>query len=437
MSGKRLSVFLVLLVLFVSGCAGELKFGDLNGEDTKSGRNPGTQIMEPRQDGEDPQMEEKRDNIGEESIQDGPTSKYESLCEDPFNGEQPAFNTAYWEKTNFCKHSVDYDTLISGGPPPDGIPPIDEPRFIAIEAADDWLEDREPVISFQIDQDVRAYPLQIMTWHEIVNDEVAGVPVIVTFCPLCNTALVFERPVVDNRTLTFGTSGNLRNSDLVMYDRQTESWWQQFTGTAIVGEMTGEQLKQLPASIISWGDFKDEYPDGKVLSRDTGYNRRYGSNPYVGYDDIDSSPFLFQGEVDDRLKPMARVVGIVSDRGQAKSFPYQRLKDKGVIHDRLEGTPIVVFYKEGTASALDASSIPDGRDVGATGVFETLANGKELTFTHHGDGVFRDEQTNSMWNIVGQAVEGPLAGKQLTPVPHVDTFWFAWASFQTPDSLVE
>ncbi|MGD2246605.1 MAG: DUF3179 domain-containing protein [Candidatus Aminicenantes bacterium] len=437
MSGKRFLVYGLIIGLFISGCTSAAKFGPPHGEEASGESDPGIQIRESA--GEKGNVEEQveLETIDQESKGDQMPSDERSSCKDPFDGEQPAFNTAYWEKTDFCKHNVDYDTIISGGPPPDGIPPLDAPRFVATESADEWLEDREPVILFQIDQDVRAYPLQIMTWHEIVNDEVAGVPVVVTFCPLCNTALVFKRPTVDQQTLTFGTSGNLRNSDLVMYDRQTESWWQQFTGTAIVGELTGEQLQLLPAALISWGDFRDEYPEGKVLSRDTGYNRRYGSNPYVGYDDIDSSPFLFQGDVDDRLQPMARVVGLVSDGGQVKSFSYRRLKEESVIHDSLEGTVIVIFYKEGTDSALDASNIPEGRDVGATGVFEALVDGEELAFIGDGNGMIRDVQTNSMWNIVGVAIEGPLAGKQLTPVPHFDTFWFAWAAFQTPDSLVE
>ena len=153
------------------------------------------------------------------------TEHDEVVCEDPFGGSIPAFRTDGW-KTNFCLHSVDYEDIFSGGPPRDGIPPIDSPKFESIESADQWIEDLEPVILLDHEGEVRAYPLQILTWHEIVNDEIAGDPIAVTFCPLCNTALVFRRPNIDGEFLTFGTSGNLRYSDLVMWDRQTESWWQ-------------------------------------------------------------------------------------------------------------------------------------------------------------------------------------------------------------------
>ena len=440
MPKKRLLVLTVVVGFLISACASAVKSESLSDNDLNGGGEVKEEIDGPAGEGleseGDSEQDLEKDTPSPSAQEEGPKVD-ETTCEDPFDGEQPAFNTAYWEKTNFCEHSVDYSTIFSGGPPPDGIPPIDDPIFVSLESVDGWLKDREPVISLQIDGDARAYPLQIMTWHEIVNDKVGGVPVVVTFCPLCNTALVFERPSVNGQILTFGTSGNLRNSDLVMYDRQTESWWQQFSGEAIVGDLTGQQLKFLPATIVSWSDFKNEHPEGEVLSRETGFNRRYGSNPYVGYDDIDSSPFLFQGDVDERLKPMERVVGILGEGDQSKSFSYQRLQEERLIHETFEGTPIVVFWKEGTASALDTSTISEGKDVGTTGVFEALVEGEELTFTADEDGTFRDKKTNSTWNILGEAVEGPLAGETLTAIPHHDTFWFAWAAFQPPDSLME
>ena len=172
--------------------------------------------------------------------------------------ENSGLSTLGWD-TDFTLHSVAFDEIMSGGPPRDGIPPLDSPSFVSPDDADAWLANREPVISFELNGEAKAYPLQILTWHEIVNDEVGGVPVIVTFCPLCNSAIVFDRRL-DGVVLDFGTSGRLRNSDLIMWDRQTESWWQQLTGEAIIGKLTGHTLEFLPAPIVSWADFKAAHP---------------------------------------------------------------------------------------------------------------------------------------------------------------------------------
>ena len=226
-------------------------------------------------------------------------------CDNPFAavGGAPDFDMSHWS-TDFCEHSVPYSEIISGGPPPDGIPPIDNPAYTDIASADDWIANDEPVIALDVNGDARAYPLQILTWHEIVNDTIGGTPVAVTFCPLCYAAVTFVRPEIDGERLTFGTTGNLRHSDMVMWDRQTESWWQQFTGEGIVGDLTGETLESIPAPMISWAEFKETHPEGQVLSRDTGFNRRYGENPYVGYDDVNETPFLYRGAVGDQLPPM-------------------------------------------------------------------------------------------------------------------------------------
>jgi hypothetical protein len=358
-------------------------------------------------------------------------------CEEPFGAGGPQFPTSYWDKTNFCIHSIDYNELLSGGPPPDGIPAIDNPGFVTSAEADEWLEDVEPVIAFVVGEDARAYPLQIMTWHEIVNDTVGDVPVVVTFCPLCNTALVFERPEIDGERLTFGTSGLLRKSDLVMYDRQTESFWQQFSGEAIVGDLTGTQLQFLPAGISSWADFKTRFPEGIVLSRETGFNRSYGRNPYPGYDNINNTPFAFAEEPNGDILPMARVIGITDVNGPPVSYLLSRLEEERIINDRIEGIPLVVFWKSGTASALDSSQIVLGKDVGSVGVFKADLEGQVLTFESPEDGVFVDQETGSTWDIFGAALEGSLAGSQLEPIPHHSTFWFAWSAFENANTLQE
>jgi len=339
--------------------------------------------------------------------------------------------TGSWN-TNWHKHTIQYSELLSGGPPRDGIPAIDNPRFIGPEDAAKWLADNEPVIVLEINSDARAYPLQILTWHEIVNDTVGDVPVIVTFCPLCNSAITFDRRV-DGEVYEFGTSGLLRNSDLVMYDRTTESLWQQFTGEAIVGDMVGAQLTFLPSTIISFADFRAVHPDGLVLSRETGYRRDYGRNPYAGYDTIGQSPFLFDGQLDDRLPAMERVVAVSLD-GVDVAYPFSTLSEMGVINDMQGGHELVIFYAPGTSSALEAPVIAVAKDVGATGVFAPSLDGQKLTFRRDGDQIV-DEETGSVWNILGQAINGPLAGQSLTPIVHGDHFWFAWAAFK-PDTVI-
>ena len=350
--------------------------------------------------------------------------------------------TGSWN-TNWERRTIELNELRHGGPPRDGIPPIDDPKHVSADEAEAWLEGNEPVIAFIRGTDARAYPLQILIWHEIVNDRVGGDPVLITFCPLCNSSIVFDRRVGD-QVYEFGTSGLLRNSDLVMYDRTTESLWQQLTGEAIIGDLTGESLDFLPSSLVSFADFQAAYPDGIVLSRETGYNRRYGQNPYAGYDTIGRSPFLFDGEEDSRLPAMERVVTVAldetaglqagADQGVDVAYPLSILSEVEVINDTQDGRDLVVFYEAGTSSALGAGIIAQGDDVGATGVFDPNLDGQKLTFVQEGEGIV-DEQTGSTWTVLGQAVDGPLAGKSLTPIVHGDHFWFAWAAFK-PDTIV-
>jgi hypothetical protein len=355
----------------------------------------------------------------------GETATPSAAATAPLN-ERPQFSTRGW-KTDFSRHSVPLSEISSGGPPRDGIPPIDAPKFLNVAGGDGFLKDQEPVVAFEMNGDARAYPIQILMWHEIVNDTVADVPVAVTFCPLCNTAIAFDRRL-DGRALDFGTTGNLRHSDLVMWDRQTESWWQQVTGEAIVGELTGRRLTFLPAAIVSWREFKAAYPRGQVLSTDTGHERRYGVNPYAGYDDADESPFLFNGTPDKRLPPKERVV-TVSLGDEDAAYPFPVLEQLRVVNDTVDGRPVVVLWQKGTVSALDRPAIAGSRDVGAAVVYSPLVDGRRLTFRADGNG-FVDAETGSRWTLLGRATTGPLAGRQLEPVVSANHFWFAWAVFK-------
>jgi hypothetical protein len=345
----------------------------------------------------------------------------------PLNPRVFRFSTFGWT-TDFTRSSVDLREIFSGGPGKDGIPAIDDPRFESIAAAREWLTDQAPVIVFVEGGEARAYPIAILIWHEIVNDTVGGRPVVVTYCPLCNSALVFERRL-DGVEYDFGTTGNLRFSDLVMYDRQTESWWQQFTGDAIVGVLTGARLEFLPAQMISLGGFAQAYPAGMVLSRETGHDRPYGRNPYAGYDAPEGYPFLFEGSLDERLSPMERVVAL-GEGSEAIAFPYSELSATGLAEESVAGDPVVVFWVPGTASPLDTRYIL-GRDIGATGVFRPEAGGRSLTFLRPTGpaGPIVDAETGSTWTVTGVATSGDLAGAQLEAVVHGDHFWFAWAAF--------
>ncbi|MFN0090018.1 MAG: DUF3179 domain-containing protein [Acidimicrobiales bacterium] len=322
--------------------------------------------------------------------------------------------------------------LKRGGPAPDGIPSIDKPRFERVEQVD-WLTDNEPVFVFELGGEARAYPLQILMFHEIVNDTIAGVPVAITYCPLCNSAFAHDRRH-EGRVLSFGVSGALYNSSLVMFDRQTFSLWSHFSGQGLVGVFGGDKLTSYPVTLASWNEFQAAHPDGIVLSRDTGFTKDYGRNLYPGYDDVNTPPFFFdEGAVDGRYAAKTRIVGLDLPSG-AQAVTNQRLEtDRDVA--LLDGDrPLVVWWQPGTRSALDSKAIADGRDVGTTGAFEATLDGQVLTFRPV-DGGFEDTQTNSRWNVLGDAIGGPLAGRELTRITHVDTFWFAWAAFQ-PDTVI-
>ncbi len=345
----------------------------------------------------------------------------------------PPFETYNWD-TDFGKRIVEWNEIRSGGPPKDGIASIDDPIFESVEAAAEWLSERDPVIMFEHNDDVRGYPLAILIWHEIVNDEVGGMPVAVTFCPLCNASIVFNA-TIDGVTHEFGTTGRLRNSDLVMYDRVTESWWQQFTGQALIGEYAGRQLDFLASQVISFDDFATEFPDGQVLQQPE-MARSYGSNPYTGYDSTTGRPFLYDGELDMRLPSTERVVGLEID-GNMIAYPFSVVAEVGAVNDEVGGQAIAIFHKEGTASALDSRTISEGRDVGSVTVFARRIGDQTLTFSANDDGTFTDAETGSIWNILGEATAGKLAGSQLKRVISFDHFWFAWTAFYPETGLYE
>jgi hypothetical protein len=383
------------------------------------------------------------------------------------------------------KTAIDLEHVLSGGPPPNGIPALGfagdwqgaaeatpAPTFVTQKEASAWLADNEPVLVVAFGSEAKAYPMQILTWHEIVNDTLAGVPIAVTFCPLCNSGLAFDRHIpLDAKAkdavtalnaqativevaadvlelykqqgsteeitgmleVTFATSGMLYNSNLLMFDSYTSTLWSQLGGDGNVGTLTGTKLLRYPAQVMSFADFKNAYPETLVLSRETGFNRSYGENPYLGYDVAGEPAFLFDGEVDGRLPPKTRVVTLELN-GEVIAYPFEVLQQEHVVNDTVADEPIVLFWQAGTASALDKQTIADSQDVGSVGVFSRSVNSEPLTFTWNGEN-FIDEETNSTWNLAGEAVAGSLQGMQLTLIIHDNTLWFAWAAFK-PETTI-
>jgi hypothetical protein len=341
--------------------------------------------------------------------------------------ENVTFDPSVWH-TDFARHSVPLTSILPGGPPPDGIPPIDHPRYVSIAQASRFLAAREPVIAVQIGGQARAYPLEILVWHEIVNDTLGRVPITVTYCPLCNSAIVFDRRAA-GVTLTFGTTGNLRNSDLVMWDRQTQSWWQQFSGQAIVGALTGTQLTARDAETLSFAGFRARYPRGDVLSRDTGFQRPYGENPYEGYDtDPGARPFDYGGRLDPRLPPVERVESITVGTDTVV-VPFSALQRHSVLSLTVGGIPGVVLFDPRVLSPLDELRIADSRQVGTGVAFDRRVGRRTLDFRPAGSGLMTDHQTGSTWDITGRALGGPLRGARLRRVHDLNAFWFAVAAF--------
>lgn len=257
--------------------------------------------------------------------------------------QQPQITKKEIMITDGVKHSVPLDQILSGGPPKDGIPSIDHPKFISIQEASKQLSDKEPGLAIEINNVNRFYPFQILVWHEIVNDTINGKRALVTYCPLCLSGIVFD-PIVSGERVEFGTSGKLWNSNLVMYDRKTNSLWSQILGEAIVGDMTGTKLKVLASDQIRFGEWKKLHPNGEVLSRDTGATRFYGQDPYGDYYTTPGT-FFPVDKKDSRLPEKEFVLGVVVN-GKAKAYWPAAVKKVGTVEDKFEGKIIVAKYEE-------------------------------------------------------------------------------------------
>jgi len=315
------------------------------------------------------------------------------------------------------KHIVPLDKIVSGGPPPDGIPSIDNPKFVSIAEADKFLQNPDLVVGLNINGDIRAYPVQILVWHEIVNDNIKGSPIAITYCPLCFTNQVFNR-TINGQTIEFGTSGKLYNSNLVMYDRTSKSLWSQALGEGIVGKYAGVKLERIPFDVAYWKEWKQLYPDTKVLSRDTGSTRPYGADPYGNYY-TNNDLFFPVTNKDDRLGLKEIIVGL-ENGGQYKAYKLQQIEDTKVINDGINGKSITLF-------SLNPFMVR---------VFDSTLDGQKLDFQYgKNSSKITDKQTGSAWNFEGIATVGPMKGKHLTRLPYDEGFWFEWAAFHPESAL--
>jgi hypothetical protein len=307
---------------------------------------------------------------------------------------------------------------LSTGAPKDAIPALTNPKFIPASKAE-YLKDSDIVLGVSFNKQKKAYPLRIMVWHEIVNDNIGNKPILITYCPLCGTGIGYER-VIKGKVYEFGVSGKLYNSDLVMYDRITNSLWSEILGEAIAGELTGTKLIHFPLMQTTWQNWKNLHPDSLVLSKDTGYARDYANLPYQGYEESERIMFPV-GHTDTRFSPKERVLGL-SFQGVHKAYPFSKLAKAKVINDKIEKEPILILFDNQSETAL---------------IYKRKVGGVELRFTlAKEEGFFvTDDKTGSLWNIQGKAVQGKMKEKKLEPIPAFYAYWFAWVAFY-PETLV-
>ena len=271
------------------------------------------------------------------------------------------------------------------------------------------------MIGVTFDGESRAYPIRILNWHEIVNDRVGGMEVLVSYCPLCGTGIVFDSRI-NGKAHAFGVSGLLYNSDLLMYERGTKqsSLWAQLLGEAVVGPLTGTKLEILPAVQTSWGEWKARHPGTKVLDVDTGHSRNYAANPYVGYDQ-QSGTYFPVAHTDDRLFSKEWVYGIMLG-DSSKAYKLESLKDEGVLNDSLGGMNLVLI--------ADAAS-------GSVRVYQRNSH------TFSGEATAVRDESKQRWEITEDALINPQTGERLDRVPGVHSFWFGWIAFHPETELFQ
>lgn len=360
-----------------------------------------------------------------------------------FSQMQNPKNIPFAWKTDTTKYSID-KSEIQIVMPKGSFPKLDYPKFLNKTEGLKAYFAKEPVIAIEINGKAKAYPLNILTFHEIANDSLGGVPILASYCPLCNSALVFNRKLKHQNKeylLEFEVSGMLRKSDMVMLDRNTETLWQQLMGKGIVGKLDQAQLEILPSMIISVETFFKRYPTGKMMSNKTNdekLKKEYGHNPYKKYDDLSAAPykrFFKKKDISQKLPPMERIVDIEAD-GEYKIYTFTKVEKKRVINDTFKSKNVVLFFQKGTVSILDENRLTESKDIGSISVFNRNFKGKLLTFKTKGEH-FVDCETNSNWDALGYCFKGELQGSQLRIELHSNHFAFAWFAFHPKTIIYE
>jgi hypothetical protein len=315
-------------------------------------------------------------------------------------------------ETDGVLHSIPLEDIVVGNPQKDGIPAIDDPAYEGVYSADQYLDDNGYGLMVEVNGETRFYPYQILVWHEIVNDTLNGKRLVVTYCPLCFTGVAYERDV-DGITYDFGVSGKLYDNNLLMYDRQTDSYWSQALGEVVVGELTGAELTRHPALTMTWKHFRENYGSGSVLSRDTGFSRDYTSDPYEPQGYYTNADVWFPlSNTDDRLYVKDIVFGYQNDVGQ-KAYPQDVVLDLLLMNDVVGEDAILIFWD------------PDIEAI--RGFSREMEDGEVLEFELL-DTILQDKASGSLWNFEGEAVGGAYLGAELVPITLEQAFWFSWVA---------
>ena len=307
--------------------------------------------------------------------------------------------------------SIPISEVLDGGPGKDGIPALINPDLVSIGAID-FLSDDDLVIGFKNGDDVRAYPHAILDWHEIINDNIGDVSVAVTYCPLTGTGIGWSR-LIDSSETTFGVSGLLYNTNLIPYDRVTDSNWSQILNESVNGSLIGTLAETITLFETNWKTWKTLYPDSKIVGRNTGFSRTYGVSPYGDYN-TNNNRFLFPVPKDSRLPSKERVHAILGGGDQAKVYRFTSFDSQQIISDVFQGKEYLIV---GNANFMVSFEMPTGKTV------------NDFTYIHTGGELLFADNEGNQWNVFGEALSGPDTGSFMVKSKSMMGMWFSIPSF--------